>query len=139
MILLDTNVVSEPMRREPNARVTAWLDRQAPQTLYLATTSLAELAAGIALLPRGRRRSGLGAALAALLNELFAGRILAFDEPAAHAYGSLVARARRAGYSISIADAQIAAVASVHGYSVATRDAAPFEAAGVALLDPWQA
>lgn len=138
MIVLDTNVVSEAMRRVPEAQVLQWLDRQAPETLFLTTTSLAELVSGIALLPLGKRRSGLHATLSGLLRELFSGRVLPFDEPAALAYRPLVARVRSAGHAIAIADAQIAAIAEQHGLSVATRDATPFRAAGVQVLDPWQ-
>jgi toxin FitB len=138
VIVLDTNVVSECMRPAPSAAALEWLDRQAAQTLFITSTSIAELVCGIHLLPIGKRRSRLAEALMALLEELFGERILDFDKAAALAYGPLVARARQSGHTIAIADAQIAAVAAVHGFSVATRDAA-FEAAGVRVIDPWRA
>lgn len=138
MIILDTNVVSEPMKPNGSASVQAWLDRQAAETLYLTATSLSELLVGIEILPESKRKEGLNAALGELLADLFRARILAFDQRAAMAYAPLVNRARSAGRIISVADAQIAAIASVHGYSVATRDTAPFVAAGVPVINPWE-
>jgi len=139
MIVLDTNVVSEPMRPEADSAVKNWLDRQVAETLYLTATSLAELLLGIELLPKGRRKEGLDAALAGLVERLFGSRILPFDKPAAVEYARLVGRARVAGRTISVGDGQIAAIASVHGFAVATRDSEPFAAVGVSVIDPWQA
>lgn len=138
MIVLDTNVVSEPMRRDGNPAVRAWLDQQAAETLYLTTTSLSELLVGIEILPEGKRKQGLGSALSELLDALFGTRILPFDRAAAIAYAPLVGQARAHGRLISVADAQIAAIAAVHGFIVATRDTAPFIAAGVPVTNPWQ-
>lgn len=139
MIVLDTNVVSEPMRALGSAAVLAWLDRQAAETLYLTATSLSELLVGLEVLPDGRRKSGLDRALADLIAELFGPRILPFDASAAEAYARLVGRARAAGRTIGVADGQIAAIAAAHGFVVATRDVAPFEAAGVPVVNPWEA
>ena len=139
MILLDTNVVSEPMKAIAHPGVQAWLDRQSAETLFLSTVSLAELLLGIEILPVGKRREGLGAALSELVTSLFGDRVLSFDRPAAMAYAPLVGRARAAGTSISLADGQIAAIALAHGFTVATRDTAPFVAAGVPVINPWQA
>ena len=138
MIILDTNVVSEPMKPRSNQAVIAWLDRQAADTLHLTATSLSELLVGIEMLPAGRRRRGLGEALQDLLERLFGTRFLAFDRDAAEAYATLVRRARSSGHAISVADAQIAAIASTHGWPVATRDTTPFSAVGVPVINPWQ-
>jgi predicted nucleic acid-binding protein len=137
LILLDTVVVSEPLRLAGDPRVTAWLDAQPAETLYLSATSLSELLLGIEMMPAGQRRETLSAALRALLEKLFGGRLLVFDAAAANAYAILVGRARAAGRAISVPDGQIAATASVHGFAVATRDIGPFEAAGVAVINPW--
>lgn len=138
MIVLDTNVVSEPMKRGGgNPAVLRWLDEQVADTLYLTTTSLSELLLGIETLPRGKRKAGLDAALSDLMATLFGTRILPFDQPAALAYAPLVARARSAGRAISVADGQIAAIAAVQGFAVATRDTAPFAAAAVPVINPW--
>lgn len=138
MIVLDTNVVSEPMKPSGDPAVRTWLDRQAPETLYLTVTSLSELLLGIEILPDSKRKEGLDAALSELLVSLFESRILPFDQRAAMAYASLVARARSGGRLISVADGQIAAIASVHGFTVATRDTAPFVAAGLRIINPWE-
>jgi toxin FitB len=138
MIVLDTNVVSEPMKAHASPAVEAWLDRQAVETLYLTAVSFAELLVGVEILSAGRPRHGIGAALEELVSTLFGPRILPFDREAAKAYATLVARARAAGHAISVADGQIAAIAAANGFTVATRDAAPFLAAGVPVIDPWR-
>ncbi len=137
MIILDTNVISEPMRPKGDPAVRAWLDEQAAETLYLTATSLSELLLGVELLPDGARKEGLGAALAELVAALFEARVLPFDREAAMVYAPLVGRARALGQAISVADGQIAAIAAAHGFAVATRDTGPFEAAGVPVIDPW--
>ncbi|WP_428393841.1 type II toxin-antitoxin system VapC family toxin [Lichenicoccus sp.] len=137
MIVLDTNVVSEPMRPRGDPGVLAWLDRQVAETLYLTATSLSELLVGIAALPAGRRRDGLDTALQDLLSRLFETRVLSFDQQAAIAYATLVTRARAAGHVLSVGDGQIAAIAATHGFAVATRDKIPFTAAGVPVINPW--
>jgi len=137
VILLDTNVVSEPMRPKPDGKVLAWLDAQAAETLYLSTVSLAELQLGIESLPAGKRRKALAAALAKQVIALFGERIVPFDLAAAQTYAKIVTRARRHGHPIAVADAQIAAIAASRHFSVATRDEAPFQAAGVPVINPW--
>lgn len=139
MILLDTNVVSEPLRHKPEPRVVEWLDRQAVDTLYLSAISVAELRAGVASLPQGKRRAGLDADLEQRVLPLFAGRILPFDESCTHAYAALIAHARAAGLGIAAADGYIAAIAAANGFAVATRDTSPFEAADVPVINPWRA
>ncbi len=138
MIVLDTNVVSEPMKSNGNPAVTAWLDRQTAETLYLTAACLSELLACIEILPDGKRKEGLDGALGELMVRLFASRILPFDQMAAMAYAPLVGRARAGGRLISVADGQIAAIATTHGFTVATRDTAPFDACGVPTFNPWQ-
>ena len=139
MILLDTNVVSEPMRPKPDQKVLAWLDAQAAESLYVATVSLAELLLGIESLPAGKRRKALAAALHEQVIALFGERIVTFDLGAAETYAQIVTRARRHGHPIAVADAQIAAIAASRQFTVATRDEAPFQAAGVPVINPWTA
>ncbi len=138
MILLDTNVVSEPMRRRADQRVQEWLDAQAAETLCLSTISLCELLLGIESLPVGRRRNGLAAALEQQIVSLFEDRIIPFDVAAAEAYAKVVTLARANGYAISVADGQIAAIAVSRNPKIASRDEAPFRAAGLAVINPWQ-
>ena len=137
MILLDTNVVAEPLRPQPDPRVIAWLDRQVAETHFLTAISLAELLVGLEMLPLGRRRMGLESALAEVVGNLFAERVLPFDISAAQHYASVFGRARASGRVLSVGDGHIAAIAQQHGYTVATRDLAPFLAARVAVVNPW--
>lgn len=139
MILLDTNVVSEPLRPAPDARVVAWIDAQPLETLFLSAITVAELRAGVALLPAGKRRAGLHDSLETRVLPLFAGRVLPFDLGCSPAYAALVAQARAAGLAIASADGYIAAIAATNGLAVATCDTGPFEAAGVTVINPWQA
>lgn len=139
MILLDTNVVSETMRKAPEPNVVAWLDAQAAETLFLSTISLAELLFGIAVLPSGRRKATLQNAMIENTAALFGDRLLSFDVAAAGTYAEIMGTTRRAGRAIGVADGQIAAIAAAHRLTIATRDAAPFEAAGVPVVNPWAA
>jgi toxin FitB len=139
LILLDTNVVSEPLKLAGAPTVLDWLDRQPAETLFLSTVSLAELLFGVAALPPGKRKFGLGAALESLISRLFAGRLLPFDVAAAEAYSDLRAIAKTTGRAIGITDAYIAAIAAARGFAVATRDVRPFEAAGLRVINPWTA
>ena len=137
MILLDTNVVSELMRPQPNAGVLDWAARQAASDLFLSTISEAELRYGVEILPAGERRDRLLDAVEAMLRDEFAGRILPFDSAAAQAYASIAAARRAAGRGIAHADCQIAAIARSRGASVATRDVGDFRGLRVNLIDPW--
>jgi predicted nucleic acid-binding protein len=87
----------------------------------------------------GKRKAGLDRALSELLGNIFAGRILAFDEAAAEAYANLMSRASRAAHALSVGDAQIAAIATTRTFIVAARDTTPFVAAGVTVINPWKA
>jgi toxin FitB len=126
------------LKSQANQQVIAWLDRQAPETLFLTATSLSELLVGIESLPPGKRQQGLSSALKRLIGRLFEARILPFDEPAAVAYAAIAVRARLRGTPLSIPDTQIAAIAQVHGVTVATRDTHPFSTAGIPLINPWE-
>jgi predicted nucleic acid-binding protein len=137
MIILDTNVISEPSKLKANPSVLAWFDRQAQSSLYLTAISLAELKTGIAFLPQGKRRENLQRILNGALGK-FVTPILSFDREAALAYAEVTAHAKANRYTLPVIDAQIAAIAKVHGFAVATRDVAPFRAAGVAVINPWE-
>jgi toxin FitB len=137
MILLDTNVVSEPLKLTGDVSVLTWIDAQIIETLYLSTISLAELRFGIAALAPGKRRDMLHTSLEQRVLPLFVGRILPFDAAASQAYAVLRARARAQEKAIAPADGYIAATASCHDLIVATRDTGPFEAAGLAVINPW--
>lgn len=138
MIVLDTNVISEPLRPLADPKVAAWLDHQPNESLYLCAPVLMEILLGIALLPDGKRKRSMAATAQALLARFFANRFLSFGREAAVAYASLASRASAKGFTISVGDGQIAAIAATHGFAVATRDATPFLAAGIPVIDPWK-
>lgn len=138
MIVLDTNVVSEAMKPAPDPAVRDWLDEQVAETLYLSSVTVAELLFGIGALPDGRRKEKLATTLDGLLG-LFEGRILPFNTAAARRYADLAVAARHSGQGFPTPDGYIAAIATAHGFAVATRDASAFKAAGVPIIDPWRA
>lgn len=139
MILLDTNVISEPLRPQPDDTVVRWLNAQPTETLFISTVTVAELRFGVASLPRGQRWKVLVDRLESELFPLFIGRVLSFDLPAAAEYGSRAAVARSNGLAVGFADGCIASIAAANGLSVATRDVDPFEAMAVDVIDPWNA
>jgi predicted nucleic acid-binding protein len=138
MILLDTKVISEPLKARGDMNVLAWIDAQIIETLYISAITLAELRFGIAVLPNGHRRDTLHTGLEQRVLPLFAGRILPFDDAASKAYATLRASARAAGRAMAPADGYIAGIACTHGFIVATRDTSPFEAAGLTVINPWR-
>ena len=121
----------------PAQAVLNWLDRQAPETLYLTAVSLAELLAGIEVLPQGSRRLELEQAFTRQILPLFEGRMLSFDAKTAEAFGKVQAGARAVGNLIGFAHGAIAAIASAQGFILATRNVRDFGGAGVELINPW--
>jgi predicted nucleic acid-binding protein len=138
VILLDTNVLSELVRPEPDQGVLDWLDALDAGQVATSTVTVAELLYGVARLPEGRRKQQLDAAIRELIDRDLAGRVHPFDKPAAEHYAQLVDGRERAGKPISAADAQIAAICRTLGATLATRNTSDFEGTGVKLLDPWQ-
>ena len=137
MIVLNTNVVSEAIRTQPDPSVASWLASRPSSSLFITAITQAELLYGLELLADGRRRRGLTDAVHAILREGFRGRVLPFDGPAAEAYATIAAGRRAHGKPISAFDAQIAAIARSRGAGVATRNVADFDGCGVEILDPW--
>ncbi len=137
MILLDTNVISEPWKPVPDEAVIAWLDAQAVETLFISAITIAELRFGIAAMPSGRRQTILRDRLEGEVLPHFSGRILSLDLTTSQFYSELMARARATGKAIGTADGYIAATAAANGLTISTRDTSPFEAAGVKVINPW--
>jgi toxin FitB len=137
VILVDTNVVSKPMKTRGDKRVVAWLDRQRIETLFISTITVSEILFGIAALPAGSRRNRLSEAFEREIERLFEGRILSFDLAAARAYAILMSGVRARDLSIPMANGRIAAIAAANRLSVATRDEPPFRGAGVKTVNPW--
>lgn len=138
MLLLDTNVVSELLRPEPDAGVWAWMVVQTPATLHTTSITLAEILYGLALLPEGARRFALMEAAAKTFAEQFPGRILSFNEDAAPAYAAIRSSRRAIGRPVGPVDAQIAAIARAHGAAVATRNVRDFADCGIDVVNPWE-
>jgi len=137
MIVLDTNVVSELMRREPNAAVMRWIGGQPIAGVFTTTLTQAEIFYGLALLPDGRRREELLAAARPMFEVDLAGRVLPFDSDAALAYPGIAAGRRKTGQPISQIDAQIAAIVLSRGARLATRNVSDFADCGITVVNPW--
>ena len=138
MILLDTNVLSELMKPAPELTVVKWLDAQLDSQVFLPAITKAEIELGIALLPNGKRKDTFTRLAGALFDE-FRDRILPFDAGAASCYANLVATARKAGRTISVEDAQIAAITQANRLTLATRNTKDFEfIPDLLLINSWQ-
>jgi predicted nucleic acid-binding protein len=138
MIILDTNVVSELLRPQPAPQVESWLAAQDGATVFFTSIGEAELRHGVAILAKGRRRTLLGEAISAILDEDFRDRVLPFDREAAVAYAEISAERRASGHPISQFDCQIAAIARARGAAVATRNIGDYEGCRIILIDPWR-
>ncbi|MFM8547829.1 MAG: PIN domain-containing protein [Betaproteobacteria bacterium] len=139
MILIDTNVIFEPLRAAPHQQVVAWLDAQPVDTLFLSVATVAELRLGVMRLPAGHRRNLLIEQLESRVLPAFTGRVLPLDLAGTQRYAEAMAQAQAKGLSVSVADGFIAATAAANNTSVATRDTAPFIAMGLAVINPWLA
>jgi toxin FitB len=137
VIILDTNVLSEIVRREPSDVVVQWLSAQRPASIFTTAVSQAEMLNGVEILPSGKRKTQLARAIGRVFIEEFAGRILPFDDEAAPAYARIVANRQRAGRPISQLDAMIAAIAHARSASVATRNETDFDGCGISVVNPW--
>jgi len=137
MFLLDTNVLSAMMRATPAPAVAAWVSGHPVERLFTASVCQAEILAGLAVMPEGRRRLALEAASRAMFLEDFADRVLPFDTAAAVAYADIFAARQRAGRPAATVDLMIAAVARSQGASVVTRNVADFDGCGVTVVNPW--
>jgi hypothetical protein len=137
MIVLDTNIISELMRREPDPKVMAWLKDQPVAGVFTTTLTQAEIIYGLALLPAGRRRDDLLAAARPMFEVDLAGRVLPFDTDAALIYCEIAAGRKQAGKPISQIDAQIAAIVRSRGARLATRNLRDFAECGITVVDPW--
>lgn len=136
MIVLDTNVVSEPLKPAPAAKPVAWLRDMDIASLYLTTITVAELHAGLRLMPAGKRQDALRVGLNDLVTA-FGDRILPLDLAASLTFGAVVARARGVGNTMKFADAAIASIALANRFAVATRDVGDFRGSGVTIINPW--
>ena len=138
MIILDTNVVSELMRPAPERMVLSWFSSQAAEDLHVTAVTMAEILYGIELISSSRRRDVVRVATEKMFGDVFADRLLTFEDRSARAFSQIASSRRRQGKSMSGTDAQIAAIARVHGATLATRNMYVFEGCGVKLVNPWE-
>jgi predicted nucleic acid-binding protein len=137
MIVLDTNVVSALMQRQPVSAVLDWLDRQPSNSLWTTAITVFEVHHGIERLPRGRRRDALRAAFDGMVSEDLAGRVLEFDVPSAAEAARISAALDARGRPVDMRDVLIAGIVSSRRGALATRNARHFEDTGITLVDPW--
>jgi toxin FitB len=137
VIVLDTNVLSALMREVPDRPVVEWLDRQAPESIWITSITVFEARLGLALLPKGKRRKALESAFNSLLVEDLEGRVLDFDQFAAGAAAQLAAERQRSGQVIDIRDTQIAGIALARRANLATRNVKHFLNVNIDVINPW--
>lgn len=137
MILLDTNVLSALMQTRPDPVVVAWLDAEAPESIWTTAVSVVEIRFGIQLLPPSRRRNALEEAFVTMLRDDLSGRIAAFDSAAADEAAALAARRQRRGRPVDLRDTQIAGIALARRASLATRNVRHFDGLNVNVVNPW--
>lgn len=137
MIVLDTNVLSALMRSAPDQVVVTWLDRQPAESIWITSITLFEAQFGLALMPKGRRRRALEAALGRLVEDDLENRVLDFDAAAAVSAAALAAQRRLAGRPVDMRDTQIAGIALARRATLATRNVRHFADSNVPVVDPW--
>ncbi len=139
MIILDTNVLSELMKADPNPRVIEWLDQQPVKAIWITTITAFETRYGLSLLKEGRRRQALETGYERFVHEILESRILPFNQPAADVAGKLAAQRRVQGIPVEFRDMLIAGIAVVQRATLATRNMKDFEAISptLRLVNPW--
>jgi predicted nucleic acid-binding protein len=137
VILLDTNVLSALMQTRPDPVVVAWLDAEAPESIWTTAVSVVEIRFGIQLLPPSRRRNALEEAFVTMLRDDLSGRIAAFDSAAAEEAAELAARRQRRGRPVDLRDTQIAGIALARRAALATRNVRHFDGLNVNVVSPW--
>ena len=136
--LLDTNIISEWVKRQPDRNVISWLAEIDEDRVFLSIIAFAEIRHEIELMSVSRRRERLAQWLAEELPLRFEDRVIAIDPPVADVWGVVMARSRKAGLSLGAMDAFVAATAETHGLTLVTRNIRDFGHVGIPLLDPWQ-
>jgi predicted nucleic acid-binding protein len=138
MIILDTNVVSEFMKLQPDENVVKWLYSIPTDEIWTTSITIFEIQFGLGLLPTGKRKSGLVRQFEQALKHDLDGKILNFDEDTAMEAAEFASRYKNAGQGADVVDMQIAGVASIHDATLATRNIKDFRFSGIKLIDPWQ-
>jgi toxin FitB len=138
MIVLDTNVISALMRPKLHPTIIAWLDEHPPSSIWTTAISILETRSGIYLLPAGRRREDLNAALDSLLDHTIEGRILPFDRAAAEISATIIGQRVPNGRNVGVRDTQIAGIVMSRNATLATRNLKDFDDLDIALVNPWK-
>ena len=138
MIILDTNVISELMRENPDDRVRAWIGAQKPAKLAITTIAIAEIQRGLKRLPKGKKRNYLEASFSSFVSKAFEGRILPFDEHSAYIYGDIAAKREKEGFNTDAIDLMIAAIVKSSEGLLATRITKDFEGCDIRIINPWK-
>jgi len=136
VVVLDTNVISETVRERPSPAVMQWLESR-NEPLAITTVTIGELLTGVRLLPQGKRRDGLMAAIEQVLLRWAVS--LPYDETAAHIYAAMREQAQIHGRGLSVEDGMIAAICAAHGASLATRNVTDFDFLPIPTVNPWEA
>ncbi len=135
--LVDTNVISEILRRAPDTNVVAWAQRKAKPELFLSVVSIGELRKGVSILPSSARRNDLERSIQDQVPFWFHGRVLPVTQAIAERWGELDSRRQLAGRPLSMPDGLIAATALEHDLTLVTRNVKDFEGLGIIMLNPW--
>ena len=137
MIVLDTNVLSELMKSQPDKSVVSWIGEYQATSLFITTLTQAEILYGLEILTAGKRRTALKKAAKDMFEIDFAERILPFDTNAAQLFAIVAAERRKIGRPVSQIDAQIAAITRSHRATLATRNIDDFEECGIEIINPF--
>ena len=137
MLVLDTNVISELMKSEPDPQVIAWLDAQSMDSVWTTSISIFEISFGLHALPDGKRKKALQDAFDGMLAEDLEYHVLDFDRAAAIRAGEISAYLHSLGRPVEIRDVQIAGIVSVRHAILATRNLKHFKDIDISLVNPW--
>lgn len=136
-VLLDTNVLSELVKRTPDPRVVAWMDSQSSLDLMVSVLTIGELVKGVRAMPVGLRRDALETWLSVELPSQLVGRLLPVDSAVAVAWGALAAEAKRSGRALPVVDGLLLATASANDLVFATRNLRDCAGWGIEVASPW--
>lgn len=139
MIVLDTNVVSEPISTAPSETVRRWIIAQPRDEIFTTAITQAEMFMGLGFMAPGKRRTAMAEQIRLIFKENFAGRVLAFDGSAAVEFERLPVRRDPKGNPLIDPDVEIAAIVRAHGATLATRNIKHFKDCGIPLINPWTA
>ena len=136
--LLDTCVISELIKKSPNAQVTKWIQKIEEKNLFISVLTFGEIQKGIEKLSESKKKEKLHYWINNELTERFKNKIIPFDLQAASTWGKIQAQSEIAGKSMPAIDGQIAAIAISNNLAVVTRNTKDMEISGVSLINPWE-